>query len=154
MRRFFIRCLCALLAPPTAWWVRLHEQRIRRELTPEESALAEQVGVHATDQIRILVVETVPMPGPRWIHRLAQRLSLPAMKAVGMSLGHGVYLQRGFEHRIKILVHECVHTAHYERHGISGFLRRYLPHCLEDGHINAELEREAVRLSEQACASL
>jgi hypothetical protein len=91
------------------------------------------------------------MPGPRWVHRFAQQLGFPALTAAGMSLGKGIYLQRKFEDRPILLAHECVHSAQYERHGILGFLWRYLYQCVHVGYVNAAFEREAVDLSEAAC---
>ena len=154
MRRLLTRCLALIAAPFVARWLRRQEMRILREgrpLSAPESALARRVGARARDRIRLLVVDTVPTPGPRWFSRMTQRLGYPATSAVGMSLGHGIYLQRGFENRVEILAHECVHTSQYERLGTRGFLTLYIQQCLEDGYANSALEREAVKISHRAC---
>ena len=147
-------CSAALLAPPIAVWVWLQERQILRSGRPllgEETGLAEAVGMKDPTALRVLVLETVPMPGPQWTHRFAHWLGFPALTAAGMSLGKGIYLQRKFEDRPILLAHECVHSAQYERHGILGFLWRYLYQCVRVGYVNAPFEREAVDLSEAAC---
>jgi hypothetical protein len=70
-------CSAAFLAPPIALWIWLQERRILgsgRPLSASESALACAVGVEDPTALRVLVLETVPMPGPRWVHRFAQQL--------------------------------------------------------------------------------
>lgn len=145
----------ALVALPVVWWIRGHERQILRtgrELSETEAQLASAVGVADVRRIRVCLIDPIPMPGPAWAHRTAQRLGFPALRASGLCLGHGIYLQRP---RLDILVHECVHTAQYERLGAGRFLRHYLSQCLHDGYAAAVLEREAVEtatrvLSDQA----
>jgi hypothetical protein len=50
----------------------------------------------------------------------------------------------------RIIAHECVHTAQYERlGGFAEFLRDYLHECLEVGYPAGPLEQEAIHKSEQ-----
>ena len=136
-----------LLAPPITLWIWLDQQRILRNgrtLSERETVSAKAIGVKNAAAIRVLVLESVPMPEPRWTHRFAQHLGFPTLTAAGMSLEKGIYLQRKFQDRPVLLAHECVHAAQYERHGIFGFLRRYLFQCVRDGYVNAAFEREAV----------
>lgn len=154
MRFLLAICFAAILAPLVAFWVWLQQRRILRSgrpLSNREAGLAAAVGMTDPTVLRVLVLETVPMPGPRWAHRFAQRLGFPALTAAGMSLGKGIYLDQKFEDRPVLLAHECVHSAQYERHGIFGFLCRYLYQCVRVGYANAAFEREAVGRSEAAC---
>ena len=148
MRQCFIQLLAILVAVPIAGWARWQERRILRHgrpLSPREASWASAAGVCDVAAIRLLVVDTIPMPGPRWLHRLAQGMKFPAMTAAGMSLGQGIYLVQRYAHNRQILVHESVHCGQYERLGFYGFLRCYLAQCLEHGYVNAPLEQEAVQ---------
>ena len=147
MRFLLALCSVTLLAPPITLWIWLSQQRILRNgrpLSEQETFLAKAVGVKNAAAIRVLALETVPMPGPRWTHRLAQGLGFPALTAAGMSSGKRIYLQRKFQDRRLLLAYECVHAAQYERHGIFGFLRRYLFQSVHDAYVNATFEREAI----------
>ena len=154
MHGCFACSFATLLTPPIALWVWQQQRRVLRDgrpLAQAEAARARAVGVKDAESIRLLALETIPMPGPSWAHRVAQGLSFPALSAAGMSVGRGIYIQRQFEHQEVILIHECVHAAQYERYGIVGFIWRYLVQCLRYGYISAPFEREAVDLSKAAC---
>ena len=131
-------------------WIRRHEHRILvsgRRLLPTEQNLAARAGVVDPDRIRVLSVKLIPMPGPEWLRQWARRMHFPAGAAAGMSLRYGIYLSLDYEHRLDVLVHECVHTAQYESLGMRRFLSAYVSQCLIDGYRQAPLEMEAVRIS-------
>lgn len=119
-----------------------------RPLSGTEAAAAWAVGVRQPEMIRVAVVPEVRMPGFRWMQRLAARLGFDGSHTSGMALRYGILVRADDADNPRLLLHECVHTAQYERIGsLSGFLRRYLVECLRDGYACSTLEREA---SEQA----
>ncbi len=144
-RLFFVMLLP--VCPLIHWWIVRQERRISEDgqpLSPRQTSLAAKAGVRETHRLRALVVDRIPMPGPRWVHCLAQHFGYPADRAIGMSARYGIYVRKGFEGEEDVLIHECVHTAQYERLGIGRFIRNYVYQCLVAGYRASDLEREAV----------
>jgi hypothetical protein len=132
------------IAPAAARWARGQERRILAEGNPlDRDALsaAAKLGIARPEEIRVLVVESIPLPAPRSLIQLAVLLGIPVFEPAGMALGRGIYLL----HRdSRILRHELVHVAQYQRlGGIGPFLRLYLAECLTVGYLDSPLELEA-----------
>ncbi len=118
--------------------------RTGRKLFPQEAFAAGLVGVVFPDRIRILAVEQVPAPGFRWLQQLARLFGFDNSLTCGMTIRYGIFIRNDCAGDPRLIFHECVHTAQYERFGsLSGFLRRYLNECLIDGYDKSNLEREA-----------
>jgi hypothetical protein len=136
--------LASGIAPATARWAADHERRILAEGRPLDRdgiSFALELEIPEPESIRVLEVKSVPLPAPRPLVRLAGRWGLPFFEPAGMALGRGIYLLDG---RSRVLRHELVHVAQYQRlGGIEPFLRRYLAECLTRGYRNSPLEREA-----------
>ena len=136
--------LASGIAPATARWAADHERRILAEgqaLGPEGLAFARQLEIAEPETLRVLEVKSVPLPAPRPLVQLAGRWGLPVFEPAGMALGRGIYLLDGHS---RILRHELVHVAQYQRlGGIEPFMRRYLTECLVHGYLDAPLEVEA-----------
>ena len=132
------------LAPTVARWAREQERRILAEgraLNEEALAIAAALHIADPEQIRVLAQESIPLPVPRSLLKLAERLGFPVFEPAGMALGRGIYL---LHHDSRILRHELVHVAQYQRlGGIEPFMRRYLTECLTAGYLDAPLEVEA-----------
>jgi hypothetical protein len=133
--------------PWVIFWAWRQERRILRNgrtLTVQEAERAARAGVRTPARIRVLAVESVPLPGPRWMHNLARRLGFDGSQTAGMALRYGIYVRRECQDDPELLVHECCHTAQYERMGsIRAFMRVYLMQCLRDGYYASGLEEEA-----------
>jgi hypothetical protein len=140
------------------WWSRHWERRVLlegRPLSEWERDLARKAGVLEPSVLRVLVVSTIPMPGPRFLRRLAARLGFDAATTLGLCLGRGILLRSEVAGNPRLLIHECAHSAQYERlGGHARFLCRYLTECLELGYESSPLELEAAeaasRVWEQA----
>lgn len=147
MRRLLIHVFVLACLPWVTWWAWRMERRVLREgrpLSDAEAAAAAAVGVRQPERIRLTVVPEVPMPGFRWMQRLAARFGFDGSGTSGMALRYGILVRAGSDGNAQLLLHECVHTAQYERIGsLCGFLRRYLVECLRDGYAHSALEREA-----------
>jgi hypothetical protein len=136
--------LASGVAPATARWAQDQERRILKEGVPlagEGLAFAFELRITRPEEIRVLEIEPVPLPFPRPLVKLASRWGLPVFEPAGMALGKGIYLLGG---RSRVLRHELVHVAQYQRlGGIEPFMRRYLTECLIHGYRDAPLEIEA-----------
>ncbi|MFN0125697.1 MAG: signal peptidase II [Verrucomicrobiales bacterium] len=90
-----------------------------------------------------MVTSSLPLPGPRWLLRLASCLGFPATETIGLCLGHSIFLHPDWNHPT-VLAHELVHTAQCERlGGLRPFLHRYLAECLAHGYAASPMECEA-----------
>lgn len=135
------------LVPLAVWWAGRTERSALaagRPLTAAESELARRLGVADPASVRVVAAPGLPLPGPRWVHRLASRLGFPAAESVGLCLGHGIFVHSQWAAHREVIAHELVHTAQSERlGGLRPFLHRYLAECLAHGYAEAPLEREA-----------
>jgi hypothetical protein len=136
--------LASGIAPATARWAADQERHILAEGKPlnhEALAFALELEINEPGRIRVLEVKSVPLPAPRPLVKLASRWGIPVFEPAGMALGRGIYLLDGHS---RILRHELVHVAQYQRlGGIEPFMRRYLTECLTVGYLNSPLEVEA-----------
>jgi hypothetical protein len=67
-----------------------------------------------------------------------------------MALRYGIFIRSDCWQMRRLIAHECVHTAQYERlGGIGQFLGCYLRECLEVGYPSGPLEQEAFLKSQQ-----
>ena len=136
--------LASGIAPATARWAADQERHILAEgqpLNPEALACALELEITAPESIRVLEVKSVPLPAPRPLVKLATRWGIPVFEPAGMALGRGIYLLDGHS---RILRHELVHVAQYQRlGGIEPFMRKYLTECLVHGYLDSPLEVEA-----------
>jgi hypothetical protein len=137
----------APVIPLITWWAATTSRQARRTgrpLTPEERQTALRLGVRDPSQVRITITPNLPLPGPRWLHRLASKLGFPATESIGLAIGYAIFLHPAFAHDPHVLTHELAHSAQYERlGGLRPFLHRYLAECLTHGYADAPLEREA-----------
>ena len=136
--------LASGIAPATARWAADQERHILAEGQPlnhDALAFALELEITEPESIRVLEVKSVPLPAPRPLVKLATRWGIPVFEPAGMALGRGIYLLDGHS---RILRHELVHVAQYERlGGIEPFMRQYLTECLVHGYLDSPLEVEA-----------
>ena len=148
LRNLSLHLLVLLLLPATVFWVWKRERSILkhgRPLTPEElKSATDRAGVCEARRIRVQILPEVPLPGWSWMHTLAGAVGCAPAAVGGMALRYGICLRTDCAHDPGILLHECVHTAQYERLGsLRAFLHRYLIECLRDGYEASSLEAEA-----------
>jgi hypothetical protein len=137
----------ALLLPGVVRWAERRAAEVMRvgvPLSEEETELARRAGVKEPQRIRIEVRERIPMPGSRLLRVLAMQVGL-SLEPVGLSLGYGIVVRAREGRNSRLITHEFVHTAQYERlGGMKPYLRQYLRECLLFGYSNAPMEEEAV----------
>jgi hypothetical protein len=142
-----------LILPLAARWAEQQEKRILlagvalREPHLSDAAL---MGVQHPEKIRLLKVDEIRIPDSEFLRWAASLTGLISPETVGLTVRYGIFIRADYWKNRRLIAHECVHTAQYERFGgFKEFLGRYLHECLEIGYSVAPLEREAMLRSEQ-----
>ena len=147
MRRFWINLIVRAAVFPGVWWIRRQESLILRDgraLSEWETNWALQVGVSCPEEVRVLPVPRVPVPGANFLKLLAGMSRIAVDSPTGMAVNRGIYLEASHATNPSLLVHELVHVAQFEKLGsIGAFLKEYLTQCIEDGYWDCEMEEEA-----------
>lgn len=135
-----------LLWIPALLWAagrRWLDRRQCRPLTDAQHQLAQRLGIRLPDRVRLCPMPTRLFPLPASLARWLQRGGIPAGSAIGLALGHVIYLRTLPPDR-DLLRHELVHVRQVERcRGLPWFLLIYLWQCLAHGYHAAPMEREA-----------
>ncbi len=141
------------LLPLAAQWVAAVEQRIEREgfpLLKEELEDARAVGVVDAERVRLLPLERVPEPDALALQAAARAIRFLTPTTRGLALRYGIFVRNDCWRDRRLVAHELVHTAQYERlGGIEPFLQRYLSECLTVGYPAGPLEQEAIGVANQ-----
>jgi hypothetical protein len=139
--------------PLAVRWASQQEQKILRvgvALDESQRTDAHLMGVARPEKVRLLKVDQVPLPANRLLRWAAKRTKLISSDTAGMALRYGIFIRSDCWQKRRLIAHECVHTAQYERlGGIEEFLSLYLRECLEVGYPSGLLEREAFLKSQQ-----
>jgi hypothetical protein len=137
-----------LLLPPAIEWAAEQQERILRDGVPlslRELADALRVGVKDPERVRLLQVETIPAPTHPVLQAAYQVGKLVPTAPRGLTVSHGIFIRADYWRDRRLIVHELVHTAQYERlGGIEPFLRQYLTECATVGYTKSAMEAEAV----------
>jgi hypothetical protein len=117
------------LFPHVVEWISCLDKQAHesgRALTPIEFNLAQTVGVSHPEEVRILSVRRIPLPSHRRVKQLARRVGLLNADTGGLTAVYGVIVRRDCANNLRLLAHEFVHVAQYERLGREGFLQEYI----------------------------
>lgn len=113
-------------------------------LPVELQQVAARVGVRQPRNIRVLVVDEIPLPDEPALRAAAGQVGLSQSWAAGLTLGYSVFLRRGVERELRLLSHEFRHVAQYEAcGGIAGFMPLHLGHLAELGYEASPFEVDA-----------
>jgi len=126
-------------------------QESGRALPPIEFNLAQHVGVAHPEEVRILSVSEIPLPSHPRVKQLARRVGLLNADTGGLTAVYGVIVHRDCAKNLRLLAHEFVHVAQYERLGREGFLQEYIQQIAAHGYLNAHFVLEAEAKSVEAC---
>ena len=136
------------LLPLAVAWAEEQEQRILSTgvaLTATQLADARQVGVVHPERVRLLPVESIPMPEHPLLQAAGEATGLISPFTAGLTLRYGIFIRSDMTDDRRLVAHELVHTAQYERLGsVAAFLRQYLQECLTVGYPASPLEQEAI----------
>jgi hypothetical protein len=113
-------------------------------LTPAEGRIAHAAGVRDPGNIRLVVVERIPLPDEPALKAAALKVGLSQSAALGMTVGYAVVVRRGYEHNVRLLSHEFRHVAQYEAcGGIAPFLKVHLADLAAFGYEDSPFEVDA-----------
>ncbi len=145
------------LLPLAVAWAEQQENYILQngvQLTTSQLTDAKLVQVASPEKVRLLKVDQIPLPNELSLRNGAQMLGLITANTIGLTLRYGVFIRKDFWNSRKIVVHELVHVAQYERlGGIGNFLQKYLQECITMGYPQAPMEQEAITLSSRICSA-
>jgi hypothetical protein len=144
------------LLPDVETWVRgLEIQAVTfgEPVSLSAHPYARAAGVHHPEKICIRYVSKIPRPKHPRIEELAQSIGLLTNGTGGITAGYGILIRNDCREDLKLLIHEFVHVAQYERLGIPEFIRQYIQQLAESGYISAAFEEEAKIKSESILRS-
>ena len=138
------------LLPLAAKWAAAVEKRILREGVPlSEQGLADAraLGVRERERVRLLALPCVPTPTDLTLKTAAAAIQFLTPATRGLALRYGIFVRNDCWGERRLIAHELVHTAQYERlGGIRPFLRQYLTECLTIGYPAGPMEQEAIAI--------
>ncbi|MEM7392177.1 MAG: hypothetical protein AAF492_07485 [Verrucomicrobiota bacterium] len=136
------------LLPHASKWAAEKEAEILERgvpLTEQELADAAKIPVQSPEKVRLLKLDRVPTPKHLALKAAVKSTGLLGPGTSGLTLRYGIYIRSDCWGDRRLVIHELVHTAQYERLGsIEAFLRQYLHECLTVGYHASPLEQEAV----------
>ena len=100
-------------------------------------------GSDSSGEIRILSAAAIPNPTHPRIAELAKEIGLLTPATGAITAGSGIIVRADCVNDLRLIVHEFVHVAQYERFGIADFLRTYIGQLNEHGYNEAPFELEA-----------
>jgi hypothetical protein len=101
--------------------------------------------VREPERVRLLELARVPVPKDLTLRTAAAAIQFLTSTTCGLALRYGIFIRRDCWGNRRLVAHELVHTAQYERlGGIEPFLRQYLYQCLTIGYPEAPMEQEAI----------
>jgi hypothetical protein len=146
-----------ILLPAACAWAEEQESIITRygvPLSPVQVADAATIGVAHPDKVRLLKVTRIPTPDRRDLCTAAEAMHLISPLSGGLTVRYGIFIRADCWEDRRLVFHELVHTAQYERlGGLQPFLKQYLYECITIGYPAAPLEQEAVATTAKLCAS-
>ena len=135
------------LLPLVSSWAREQEQIALSHgvpLSEPELFEARRVGVREPDKVRLLKVESIPIPSHPLLQAAIRATNLVPAAPRGLTLNYAIFVRSDCWGNRPLIVHELVHIAQYERlGGIEQFLRAYLTQCVAVGYKNSAMETEA-----------
>ncbi len=136
------------LLPLATKWAAAVETRILREGVPlSEQGLADarSLGVRKPERVRLLALDSVPTPTDLTLRTAVAAIQFLTPATRGLALRYGIFVRSDCWGERRLIAHELVHTAQYERlGGIRPFLRQYLSECLTVGYPAGSMEQEAI----------
>jgi len=120
-----------------------------RALSNEETETARRFGVHDPTKIRVIKLESFPMPADAELLTEARRYGLGSRSVGGRANGYVIMLKPWLADDKRVIAHELVHVGQHDRMGRAAFLRRYLIELEMMGYARSPLELEAYEKQRQ-----
>ena len=136
------------IIPLACRWAELKEKEILERgvsLSDDLFVAAKNLGVNCPENVRVLVVNKIPMPDDLILREACNQTSLISNKTIGLTLRYGIYVRQDCAVDTNLYLHELVHVSQYERlGGIEKFLQQYLQEVLTVGYSESSMEQEAI----------
>ena len=143
--------------PLAAQWACQQERRVLCQgvpLSKSEMADAKAIGVRNPERVRLLRVDTIPVPAHPMLKAATASINFITATPSGLALEYGIFVRTDRWRDRALIAHELVHTAQYQRlGGVVPFLQTYIAQCATVGYSNAPLELEAVATAERICSA-
>ncbi len=134
------------LLPQAIEWVELRSYEILSKGKPLTAAgirVARSVGVLDPENIRVELVESLPLPDDQTLRDVALQMGLLGPDVDGVTCGYGIYVCTDHVTN-RLLAHECRHVFQYECAGsIAAFLPAYLQEIVEFEYLECPFEVDA-----------
>ena len=143
------------LLPLAVQWAAEQERRVLCEgvrLSEIELADARVIGVCNPERVRLLRVDSIPVPVHPMLRAAAASINFLTAAPRGLALDYGIFIRADYWRDRALIAHELVHTAQFQRlGGILPFLQIYIFQCATVGYPNAPLELEAIATAARIC---
>jgi hypothetical protein len=143
------------ILPIAAQWATDQERRVLCEgvgLNQIEMGDARAIGVRNPERVRLLRVDSVPVPSHPMLRAAAASMNFLTAAPRGLALNYGIFVRADCWRDRALIAHELVHILQYQRlGGILPFLQTYISQCATVGYPNAPLELEAVATTARVC---
>jgi len=143
------------LLPLAVQWAAEQERRVLCEgvsLSKVELADARVIGVCNPERVRLLRVDSIPVPVHPMLRAAAASINFLTAAPRGLALDYGIFIRADYWRDRALIAHELVHTAQFQRlGGILPFLQTYIFQCATVGYPNAPLELEAIATAARIC---
>jgi hypothetical protein len=145
------------LLPLATQWVTEQQQRVLCEgvpLSKSEMADARAIGVRNPERVRLLRVDSIPVPVNPILKAAAASINFITAAPRGLALDNGIFVRTDHWRDRALIAHELVHTAQYQRlGGVLPFLQTYIAQCATVGYQQSPLELEATAVAERICSA-
>ena len=145
------------LLPLAAEWAMEQQQRVLCEgvpLSKKEMADAKAIGVRNPERIRLLRVDSIPVPLHPMLKAAAASFNFVTAAPSGLALENGIFVRADHWRDRELIAHELAHAAQYQRlGGVLPFLQTYIVQCATVGYQEAPLEREATAIAQRICSA-
>jgi hypothetical protein len=149
------KALLTAVLPLAVRWATSKERHILEHgvsLAPAQLEDARRAGVIHAERVRLQAVDRIPWPIHPMLRQAVEATGLLSPDTIGLTLCYGIFIRADHWNARRLVVHELVHTAQYERMGgIRPFLKVYLHECLVSGYPLGSLEQEARRMENEIC---
>ena len=134
------------LLPKAIAWAEAEAAQARTLGAPLDApglGLARAVGVRKPELVRIVELDSLPLPTDPELRFAALQTGLLGPGMIGLTLGYSIFILRG-QSSNRLVSHECRHVHQYEAAGsIARFLPVYLQQIVLHGYDRAPFELDA-----------
>jgi hypothetical protein len=138
-------------------WAMEQQQRVLCQgvpLSENEMADAKAIGVRNPERVRLLRVDSIPVPVHPMLKAAAASINFITAAPRGLALENVIFVRSDHWRDRALIAHELTHTMQYQRlGGMAPFLQAYIAQCVTVGYRQAPLELEASATAAKVCSA-